>query len=66
MELSTGRLEASSRIEENGLGHSTQERRQRAQRRQRQGDSPTLNEPQVEDEATTEEELESHQLDDLA
>jgi hypothetical protein len=63
MELSTGRLETFSRIEESRLGHSTQERRQR------QDGSPGLTQLQAEpadDEAATEEEPESHQLDDLA
>jgi hypothetical protein len=69
MELSTGRLETFSRIEESCLGHSTQECRQRALRRQRQDRSPGLTQLQAEpadDEAATEEEPESHQLDDLA
>ncbi len=67
MQLSTGRLEASLRIEESRLGPSAQERRQRALRRQRQDGSLSPTERQAEDEVTAEEEeLESHQLDDLA
>ena len=59
MELSTNRLEASTRVQERAFGQSGEERRQRAPRR-RQEDPPT------EDEILTTEDTEGHQLDDLA
>jgi len=60
MELgSTGRLEASTRVQERAFDNSGEEHRQRSARR-RKDDALT------EDEVLTEDEHESHQLDDLA
>lgn len=59
MELSTSRLEASTRVEERAFGQPGEERRQRAPRRH-----PP--DPVTEDETLTSEEAEGHQLDDLA
>jgi len=60
MELgNTGRLEASTRIQERPSGNSGEERRQRNAR-------PRKDNALAEDELLTEDERESHQLDDLA
>ncbi len=59
MELSTNRLEASTRVQERAFGHSGEERRQRAPRRHQE-------DPLTEDEILTTEDTEGHQLDDLA
>ncbi len=59
MELSTGRLEASTRIQERAFGQPGEERRQRAPRRHPE-------DPATEDEILTTDETEGHQLDDLA
>ena len=59
MEFSTGRLEASTRIEERSSGHSGEERRQRAPRRHKE-------DPLADDEVLTLDDTEGHQLDDLA
>ncbi len=59
MEFSTGRLEASTRIAERPFGQSAEEQRRRAPRRHKE-------DPLADDEALTEDDTESHQLDDLA
>ncbi|MGD0929834.1 MAG: hypothetical protein ABR902_04200 [Candidatus Korobacteraceae bacterium] len=59
MEFGTGRLEASTRIEERCSGQSGEEQKRRAPR-QRHHD------PLADDEALTEEQTEGHQLDDMA
>ncbi len=59
MEFSTGRLEASTRIQERCSGNSGEERRQRARRRHQE-------DPLADDEALTLDDTEGHQLDDLA
>ncbi len=74
MELSTGQVEASWRIEAGRFGQSAEERRKRAPRRRQQDNellpTPTQTEAQmqmqVEDQSLTGEEQRSHQLDDLA
>ncbi|HUI82847.1 MAG TPA: hypothetical protein VL240_01420 [Candidatus Binatia bacterium] len=58
MELSSGRLEASSRIQERPFGHSPEEDRRRLPRRRK--------EPAADGEVMEHEEGESHQLDDMA
>jgi hypothetical protein len=72
MELSTGQVEASWRIEAGRFGQSAEERRKRAPRRRQQDNellpTPTQTEAQmqVEDQSLTGERQGSHQLDDLA
>jgi hypothetical protein len=65
MELSTGRLEASSRIEEGPFGKSAEERRQRLPRRHRESGTLPPMATSPEDESLNAEDQESHQLDDL-
>jgi len=59
MELSTSRLEASTRIQERSFGNSAEERRRRVPRRHPE-------DPPADDDVLTQEEPEGHQLDDLA
>lgn len=59
MEFSTGRLQASTRIQERSSGNSAEERRQHAPRRHKE-------DPLADDEALTQDDTEGHQLDDLA
>jgi len=57
MDLSTGRLEGSARIQERPFGKSSEEQQRRAPRRPR---------PEAKPDAEPVEEQETHQLDDLA
>ncbi len=57
MDLSTGRLEGSARIQERPFGKSSDEPKQRAPRRPK---------PEAEPETEAGHEQENHQLDDIA
>jgi hypothetical protein len=59
VDFTTGRLEASTRIQERSSGQSAEERRQRAPRRHKE-------DRLADDEALTQDDTEGHQLDDLA
>ncbi len=67
MELNTGRLEGSSRIEPGRFGQAPEGRRRGApQRRRADGSTAASISIPAEDEALTGEEQQNHQLDDLA
>jgi len=57
MDLNTGRLEGSARIQERPFGKSSEEPKRRAPRRPK---------PEVEPETEPADEQENHQLDDIA
>ena len=59
MELNSARLEGSSRIQERPFENPAEQRRQRPPRKQREDPAP------VGDENLTDEERESHEIDDL-